>query len=132
MVTPNCLWNVDCQIVSVLTFLAGAFAKLKRGHVKRYAVALKRLGGLALMTLPEASRLINPALSLCESMENEEFSRSLRQVHEKPCVTSIPRITTLFRQLFNSVWYNKFWNSAESETYTHFLQRISFRKKTKF
>jgi len=40
MVTPNCLWSVGRQIVSILTFLTGAFAKLKRGHVKRYAVAL--------------------------------------------------------------------------------------------
>jgi len=37
---PNCLWNVDCQIVSVLTFLIGVFAKLKRGYVKRHSVAL--------------------------------------------------------------------------------------------
>jgi len=33
-------WSVGCQIVSVLAFLTDASAKLKRGHVKRYAVAL--------------------------------------------------------------------------------------------
>jgi len=37
---PNCLWNVGCQIVAVLMFLTGASAKLKRRHVKSYAVAL--------------------------------------------------------------------------------------------
>ena len=40
MVTPNCLWSVGCQIVSLLKFSTGASAKLKRGYVKRYAVAL--------------------------------------------------------------------------------------------
>jgi len=40
MVTPNFVWSVGCQIVSDLTFSTGASAKLKRGHMKRYAVAL--------------------------------------------------------------------------------------------
>jgi len=44
VVTPNCLWSLVCQIVSVLKFLTGASAKLKRGHVKRYAVVLSVLG----------------------------------------------------------------------------------------
>ena len=34
------LWSVGCQTISVSTFLIGASAKLKREHVKRYAVAL--------------------------------------------------------------------------------------------
>jgi len=38
MVTSSCLWSVGCQIVSVLTFLMGASAKLKLGHMNRYAV----------------------------------------------------------------------------------------------
>jgi len=38
--------------------LTGASAKLKRGHVKRYAV----LGGLAVTILPGASRSFNRAL----------------------------------------------------------------------
>jgi len=35
VVTPSCLWNVGCQDVSVLMFLTGACAKLKREHMKR-------------------------------------------------------------------------------------------------
>jgi len=34
MVTPNCLWSVGGQIATILMFLTGASAKLKRGHVK--------------------------------------------------------------------------------------------------
>ena len=42
MVTPNCLWSagLGCQIISVLTFRPALSAKLKRGYVKSYAVAL--------------------------------------------------------------------------------------------
>ena len=62
MITPSCLWSVGCQIVSVLTFLTGVSANLKRGHVKRYAVALSVFGGLAVTTLPGASLSFNPAM----------------------------------------------------------------------
>jgi len=37
-------WSAGCKIASVLTFLTGASAKLKRGHVKRFAVALSVWG----------------------------------------------------------------------------------------
>jgi len=52
------------QIVSVLTFLTGASAKLKRAHVKRYTLrsCAKHLGGLAVTSLPGASGSFNPAL----------------------------------------------------------------------
>ena len=33
MVSPDCLWRVDCQIVSVLTFLTGVSAKMKPGFM---------------------------------------------------------------------------------------------------
>jgi len=63
MVAPNCLWSLGCcQIVSVLRFLTGTSAKLKRGHVKRYAVVLSVLGASRSMTLPGPSRSINPTL----------------------------------------------------------------------
>jgi len=39
--------------------LTGASAKLKRGHVNRYA---KRFGGLAVRTLHGALRSVNPTL----------------------------------------------------------------------
>ena len=61
LVTHNCLWKVGFQIKSALTFLTGAAAKFKRGHVKRYAVALR---GLAVTTLPGTSRSFNPALAV--------------------------------------------------------------------
>jgi len=42
MVTsPPIVFEVGCQIVSVLTFLPGASAKLKPAHVKRNTVALR-------------------------------------------------------------------------------------------
>jgi len=44
MVTPNCFGSLGCQIASILRFLTGASAKLKRGHVKRYAVVQSVLG----------------------------------------------------------------------------------------
>ena len=52
-------------MVSVLTFLTGGSAKLKRSHVKCYTVVLscaKRLGVLAVMSLTGASRSFHPAL----------------------------------------------------------------------
>jgi len=55
---------VGCQTVSVLTFLTGDATKLKRGHVKRYAVALKRLGALAVPTFPGTSSSFNLVLRL--------------------------------------------------------------------
>ena len=61
MVTPNCLWIVGCQIVSVLTSLTGASAKCKRKHVKRCPCSCaKHLGGLAVTTLPPHVHLIRP------------------------------------------------------------------------
>jgi len=56
MVTPNCLRSVGCQIVSVLTFLAGASATWKEGACETLRVCAERLGGLAVTTFPEALR----------------------------------------------------------------------------
>ena len=39
-VSQSLNWSAGCQIASVLTFMTGASANLKRGHVKRFAVAL--------------------------------------------------------------------------------------------
>jgi len=61
VVTPNCLWSVGCQIASILTFLTGAFAKLKRACETLRSCA-KRLGGLAVINFPGALRSFNPAL----------------------------------------------------------------------
>ena len=63
-VFDNCDYFFAIQIVSVVTFLTGAYAKLKRAHMKRYTLrsCAKRLGGLAVTFLPGASRSFNPAL----------------------------------------------------------------------
>jgi len=52
MATHNCLWCLGCQIVSLLPFLTGDSAKLKPGHVKRYAVALSVYGASRLRICP--------------------------------------------------------------------------------
>ena len=44
MVTPNYLWSVGCQIVSVLTLLTGASAKFKQEHSMWKEIALNVLG----------------------------------------------------------------------------------------
>jgi len=51
------------EIASVLTFLTGASAKLKRAHVKRYTqcICAKRLGGLAVKSFPGSrDHLVRP------------------------------------------------------------------------
>jgi len=76
VVTPNCLWSVDCQIVSVLTFLTGVFTKLKRGHVKRHAVALSVYGASRSRLCPGPRvHLIRPWLSACGSSTNLPIRR---------------------------------------------------------
>ena len=63
--TPNCLWNVGCQIVSILTFIDRCFCKVETRTCEKVRSCAKHLGGLAVATLPGASRSFNPALRIC-------------------------------------------------------------------
>ena len=62
---PNCRLSAGCQIVSALTFLTSESAKLKQGCMRCETLhsCAKRLGGLAVMTLPRASHSFNLALA---------------------------------------------------------------------
>jgi len=73
---PNCFWNVGCQIVSVLTFLTGVSAKLKREHVKRYAVALSVWGASRSRLCPgPLVHLIRPWACTVTLSNNKVFTR---------------------------------------------------------
>ena len=60
--TPNCLWSAACQIVSILTFIDRCFCKVETRACETLRSCAKRLGGLAVTTLPGASCSFNPAL----------------------------------------------------------------------
>jgi len=64
MFTPNCLWIVGCQIVSVLTIRPVLLQSWNEGMWKRLHSYDKRLGGLGVTILPEASRSFNTALGV--------------------------------------------------------------------
>ena len=59
MVTPDCLWSVGCQIVSSFD---QCFYKVETRAYEKLRICTQQLWGLAVTTLPGASRSFNPAL----------------------------------------------------------------------
>jgi len=98
------------EIASVLTFLTGASAKLKRAHVKRYTqcICAKRLGGLAVKSFPGVSRSFSPALLGANQKSGG---------HGPPW--GIQRPTVQLSQCFNQTSYSIRFSVKEPHTSLH-------------